>query len=270
LKEAKMTKTRPVKYRLYIDESGDHTYSHMDKTAHRYLALLGVWFRHPDHYENFSTELDRFKTQFFGKRPDDPVVLHRSDIKDRKGAFGILQDKITQLQFDTGLVEIIHRANFKVCCVLLDKMAHRDKFYFPFHPYHYCLAAMLELYSGWLESKNAIGDVMAESRGTEEDNQLKQAYYRTYESGSRYFSHERHQKVLTSKEIKIKLKSANITGLQLADILAHPMKQSILIQKKLIDDPGADFGTRMIEAVSSKIIRSEGKGRFERPGIDGL
>jgi len=30
-----------TRYRLYIDESGDHTYKLLDDPSHRYLALLG-------------------------------------------------------------------------------------------------------------------------------------------------------------------------------------------------------------------------------------
>ncbi len=36
---------RPPRYRLYIDESGDPTYGSLDDLTHRYLALLGAWFR---------------------------------------------------------------------------------------------------------------------------------------------------------------------------------------------------------------------------------
>ena len=60
-------------------------------------------------------------------------------------------------------------------CVIIDKQAHLVRYDSPFHPYHYCLAAMLDRYSGWLNYKNAVGDVMAESRAREEDLQLKQA-----------------------------------------------------------------------------------------------
>jgi hypothetical protein len=32
------------RFRLYIDESGDHTFTLADDDNHRYLGLLGVWF----------------------------------------------------------------------------------------------------------------------------------------------------------------------------------------------------------------------------------
>jgi len=46
------------RYRLYIDESGDHTYNLLDDPSHRYLALLGVWFRQADDYVAFQ---DKFR-----------------------------------------------------------------------------------------------------------------------------------------------------------------------------------------------------------------
>lgn len=41
---------------------------------------------------------------------------------------------------------------------------------------------------------------------------------------------------MTSKEIKIKLKSANIAGLQVADLLAYPCKNEILFENSRITD----------------------------------
>jgi hypothetical protein len=205
------TQRRP-RYRLYIDESGDHTYNQVDTVAHRYLALLGVWFQLGDEYNAFATDLEQFKLNFFGQRPDNPVVLHRSEIINRKGPFGILCHEEQRDRFNAGLLELVNRARFKMICVVLDKQRHLAQYVDPFHPYHYCLATMLERYSGWLNYKNTIGDVMAESRGREEDLQLKQAYRRVYESGSIYFNRQQHQRALTSKEIKIQPKRRTSLG----------------------------------------------------------
>jgi len=258
------------RYRLYIDESGDHTFNNLDQAGHKYLALLGVWFRQEDDYIAFAGDLERFKERTFGRRPDNPVVLHRTDIIHRKGAFGILCDQDKRNAFNAGLLEIIGRSRFKMVCVLMDKQGHQDQYIYPFHPYHYCLAAIMERYCGWLNYKNVVGDVMAESRGKEEDIQLKQAYRRSYESGSRYFSHERFQQALTSKEIKIQPKRANIAGLQLADVLAYPVKQAILSKGGKIPDPGDVFGKKVCDSVVSKFNRNEGTGQVEGYGIKWL
>ncbi|HEY3580233.1 MAG TPA: hypothetical protein VGK82_06795 [Pyrinomonadaceae bacterium] len=114
--------TQPaLRYRLYIDESGDHTYNKLDNVGHRYLALLGVWFRQSDDYLLFARELERFRDNLFGERPDNPVILHRSDILNRRGPFGILRDNDKRNAFDNGLLKLIEEARFKMTCVLLDK-----------------------------------------------------------------------------------------------------------------------------------------------------
>jgi hypothetical protein len=74
------TQNPPPRYRLYIDESGDHTYEKVAEVPHRFLALLGVWFQQGDNYNESANDLERLKLSFFGQRPDNPVVLHRSDI----------------------------------------------------------------------------------------------------------------------------------------------------------------------------------------------
>jgi hypothetical protein len=256
----------PARYRLYIDESGDHTYNLLGDPSHRYLSLLGVWFRQADDYVAFADDLERFKRELFGPRPDKPVVLHRSDIINRKGPFGLLCRPELRRRFDEGLLEVIGRAQFRMACIILDKQIHYEKYVNPFHPYHYCLATMLDRYSGWLNYKNAIGDVMAEARGREEDLQLRQAYKRVYESGTVMFDHEHHQRALTSREIKLQAKKANIAGLQLADLLAYPVKQHCLAAKGLIADPGDVFGRRIVQAVEGKFNCHEYQGYVDGYG----
>src|SRR6266849_7286217 len=93
------TKPRLPRYRLYIDESGDHTYKKLDDLGHRHLALLGVWFRQREDYLSFVHELQQFKDTLFGERPDNPVILHRTAIINRRGAFGILCDEEKRKRF---------------------------------------------------------------------------------------------------------------------------------------------------------------------------
>jgi|SRR5271157_2006416 len=258
---------RSPRYRLYVDESGDHSFNLLDNPGRRYLALLGVWFQMKDDYPEFVDQLEEFKRGIFGPRPDSPVILHRSDIINRKGPFHILCDPVVREQFNARLVQVIQKAKFKIVCAVIDKRSHYFRYSSPFHPYHYCLAAILDRYSGWLNFKNAVGDVLAESRGREEDLQLKQAYTRVYESGTLMFGHEHHQRALTSKDIKLDKKSANIPGLQLADLLAYPVKQSCLIERRCIPDPGDTFGRQLLAAVpDEKFNRHEGSGKIDGYG----
>ncbi len=104
---------------------------------------------------------------------------------------------------------------------------------------------------------------MAESRGKEEDLQLKQAYRRVYESGTLLFDHHHHQRALTSHDIKLQPKRANIAGLQLADLLA---KQAYLVEKGLIADPGGVFGKHVLKIAEENFNLNELRGEVEGYG----
>ncbi|MGQ9666008.1 MAG: hypothetical protein ACUVWB_01725, partial [Anaerolineae bacterium] len=104
--------------------------------------------------------------------------------------------------------------------MVIDKQAHINRYgNAAHHPYHYCLTVLLERYCGFLNHLHANGDVMGESRGGAEDQQLKAAYQSVYENGTKSHEPTFFQRALTSKELKLKPKSANIAGLQIADLL---------------------------------------------------
>lgn len=74
------------RFRLYIDESGDHVFRDTVDIAHRFLCLLGCWFHNPDYIE-FHKALDHIKSKYLGHHPDEPVILHREDIINRRKIF---------------------------------------------------------------------------------------------------------------------------------------------------------------------------------------
>lgn len=245
-------------FRLYIDESGDHANCLMDSLAHRYLALLGVWFERNE-YLRFADSLGALKREFFGARPDSPVTLHRTEILNRKGPFYRLRDDSLRQKFDSRLLESIRSARFILICVVIDKKSQRSRYSalaspFGLHPYHFCLAAILFRYARWLRARGSVGDVMAESRGKEEDRQLKNAYRNLYESGTNALPAEGYQAALSSKDIKLKPKNPPIAGLELADILAHPIKMYCLRTKGLVQTPPGLFATRIEEVTKDKFL----------------
>jgi hypothetical protein len=54
--------------------------------------------------------------------------------------------------------------------------------------------------------------------------------------------------------------------LQLADVLAHPIKQACLAQRRLIPDPGDSYGRRLCEVVEEKFNRHEFRGEVQGYG----
>ncbi|HPB48590.1 MAG TPA: hypothetical protein PLX16_08240, partial [Exilispira sp.] len=90
------------------------------------------------------------------------------------------------------------------------------------------------------------------------DKQLKEAYRNIYNSGTQFRKPKFFHNVLTSKEIKLKPKSANIAGLQLSDLLAHPLKQEILIeQNKISRSKDNVFANKVCEIVNRKKYNRE-------------
>ncbi len=248
--------------RLYVDESGDHGYKQLDSPDKRYLGLVGCWFDLQSYRENFQARFEALKQKYFPHDPDEPVVLHRKELLNKDGIFRVLLDPDKEASFNEELLSLIQESQFTVIAVVIDKRAHRDRYgEAAWHPYHYCLMAILERYCGYLNFTNQRGDVLAESRGGTEDHQLKQAYKRIYESGTWYRPGAWFQKVLTSHELKLKPKSKNIAGLQLADIIAHPVKQEILAEKGKIPAQEGAFGRQICSRLKGKYNREVFKGQ---------
>jgi len=111
-----------------------------------------------------------------------------------------------------------------------------------------------------------MGDVMAEARGGKEDRLLKKSYTRVYERGVWMKGGQAFQAALSSRELKLKLKSANIAGLQLADILGHPVKQGVLKKHDLLYEKLSPFSDRLINVVLGKFNRRLYDGKMEGYG----
>jgi hypothetical protein len=249
------------RYRLYIDESGDHVFRQLDDPAHRYLCLLGCWFSGAD-YRTFHARLEAFKQRHIPHNPDEPVVLHREDVMNARGAFWRLRDPSRRLAFDDDLCALITHSEFRVVGVVIDKKLHRERYgEDAAHPYHLALGFMLQRYCGLLNHISREGDVLAESRGGREDRLLKDSYHRAYRSGAWIKRAPFFQRALTSEELKLKPKSANVAGLQLADILAYPVRQSILLENERIADPLSPFAMRLMDVAAAKFNRQLYDGR---------
>jgi len=248
------------RYRLYIDESGDHVFKHLDHPSHRFLCLLGCFFQGRE-YVAFHDALEDFKRRHIPHSPDEPVVLHREDIINRRHCFWRLRNPRAAEAFDSDLVALIADASFRMVAVVIDKEALVERYPTPAHPYHLALDFMLQRYCGFLNHVNRRGDVMAESRGGKEDHLLRDSYARAFERGAWMVKAEVFQRALTSGKIKLRKKTSDIAGLQLADLLAHPIRQSILIEKGMIHGPLKPFPARLVNLVGDKFNKHLYQGK---------
>jgi predicted RNA-binding protein YlxR (DUF448 family) len=183
-------------------------------------------------------------------------------------AFSVLRDETKRAQFDADLLRVIQAAEFRVIAVVIDKAALRAAYGdVAAHPYHLGLGFVLQRFAGYLNHINRVGDVMAEARGGVEDRLLKESYTRVYERGVWVTPAKHFQSALTSRELKLKQKSANISGLQLADLLGHPAKMWVLRRYGLVNEDLASFGQRLMEIVESKFNRQLYNNKLDGYGI---
>ncbi len=66
--------------------------------------------------------------QVFGSHPDDPVILHRKELVNRRGPFACLRDPAVNAAFDGELLGFMRSWDYTVISVCLDKQAHRQKY----------------------------------------------------------------------------------------------------------------------------------------------
>jgi len=168
-------------------------------------------------------KLEKLKRRYFQSHADEPIILHRKEIINQKYPFHSLRDEKTRMAFDHDLLELLDELEYTVLTVVIDKLEHKTRYsLWQQDPYHYSLRVLLERYVLLLKESGMAGDVMAESRGGKEDMRLKKSYERVIREGTEYMNSQMFEKCLTSRQLKVKQKSNNIAGLQIADLVAHP------------------------------------------------
>ena len=248
------------KYRIYIDEVGNSDLKSSNLTDHRFLGLTGVIFE-LDYVKNtLNSELEKIKQEYFSRDPDEPIIFHRKELVYKKPPFSILHNKDLEEKFNADFLNLIKNLDFKIISVLMDKQEHTDKYKtWKYDPYHYCMEIIVERFFFFLKDKNAEGDLMFEGRGGKEDMRLKNSFSRIYERGTHYITNTDLAKYFTSKQLKIKPKQANISGLQIADLLAHPVRRYIFTEYLNMKEEKQTFGDDVIEVIKSKFHSYNGK-----------
>jgi len=242
-----------------VDEVGNHDLKHVTDPNQRYLSLTGVIFELDYVAKVLFPKLESLKVKYFKSHPDNPTILHRKELVNKKPPFDVLKNPEVCKEFDQELLNLLKELDFTTITVVIDKKEVKEQYLvWLYDPYHYCLKILLERFVLFLESKNAVGDVLCESRGGKEDKRLKQSFQRVYKEGTDYVSSEKFESYLTSSQLKVKPKLNNIAGLQIADLIAHPSYKKILFQKARTDSLG-EFGSKIANILETeKYYRGSG------------
>ena len=259
---------RVPEYRLYTDEVGHASFKRCELADRRFLSLTGVACRLDDVRDTIAPELTRIKEVHFGAHPDDetPLVLHRKDLLDRHGPFNRLLDPERGRAFDAALYEALERWPYTVFTAVLDKHTFREQ-----QPanrpeaYAHLLGALVECYARWLRERQSRGDVLVESRGGKEDMALKTAFHLLVTIGGPDVSADDIRPAMNSERLKVSAKQANVPGLQLADLLAHPSAGALQARHGFGTRP-ADFGGRIVDVLDHHKYARLVDGRVENVG----
>jgi hypothetical protein len=255
------------RHRMFVDEVGHAGQGRVRHENDRYLSLSGLIIEQSEYRNVLIPRLDELTRGFFGTKPDGtPIILHRKELLHRKPPFDLLQNEFYAANFDAELLQLIEDVDFKIVTVVLDKVDYLDRFNeWRLHPYNYCMEILAERYVLHLEEMDGTGDIFAEARGKADDGYLQMALGYVTQNGNFYLERERFISRIKPPELRMYPKSANIAGLQLADLLAHPsfIATKLRHQNRALPET---FGGRIARALEDSKYRRhntriEGYGR---------
>jgi len=253
-----MQNNRPA-YRLYIDEMGNHHFPKSENdTPNRFLCLAGVIFRNPESEIIANTKKNAIIQKYWPNKPANfKLILHREEILRKSGPFVILTNPEVLNDFNTDLLALLSSTPCLYISTVLDKYAHKLKYKEAFEPYSWCLTVMMQRFTKFLKRYNTLGDIIIEARGKKEDRVTKDIYTQVYEKGCLFYKNSHYQDHLTSKQIKISLKTDNLIGLQFADLAGSAIQNKILYERKFKDNFPGTFNMSVYNCIKEKIFHDK-------------
>ena len=218
-----------MEYTLFIDESGDHSLSNINKDF-PIFALLGMIIDE-ENYNKLCDQINKFKLKYFNSTE---VILHSRDIRKCDGPFSILFDLKVKENFYRDLNSIITDSCFVLVASAILKQKHIEQYgKLADDPYEISLTFVLERVLFEFDSRktNQKANVIIESRVKREDQTLAQRYNELlYKGSSQVISTRFISKY--NQEILFKKKRENDIGLQIADLCAYPIARHVLFPKE--------------------------------------
>ena len=220
MKPAESASQRFSDYVVYVDESGDHSLASIDSDYPVFVLALCVF--HKRHYsEKIIPAVEKLKFNYFGH---DSVVLHENEIRKQKGVFAFLSHLPTRNAFMERLSSIMEASNFILIACVVDKMRVGRSEGAASNPYHIALGICMEALRSFLAEKNQDQlqtHVVVECRGKKEDAELELEFRRICDGDNPGNRNLPFNIVFADKK-------TNLTGLQLADLVARPVGLSYI------------------------------------------
>lgn len=209
--------TRFGEYIIFADESGDHGIASINPENPVFVLAFCI-FRKVDYISVVKQAIARFKLDFWGH---DLVVLHNHSIRKSTGEFAFLFNEEVRRVFLHALNEMMRSIPFSIAASVVHKLQLSNNSVSN-NPYLIALGSCLEQTISFLAGKNQLQyltHIIVESRGKPEDRDLELSF--------RDFSN-RLMPGRSALDIRFANKQTNSSGLQIADLVAHPIARHVL------------------------------------------
>jgi len=208
---------------LFLDESGDHSLTKIDP-QYPMFVLAGV-IMDQEYHDRAATQLmNETKHELFGRTD---IIFHSAAISRNREGFERVKDPGFRLTFYERLNALMMQLEYEVVAAAIRKDEHvRQYGLAALDPYLLSLECLVERFVFALQKADTQGIIVAECRNSILDNELELAFLNLKIQGTRYIQATEIKKRIQS--LLAKRKEENITGLQIADLVASPIGRYVL------------------------------------------
>lgn len=224
---------------VYLDETGDHSLELIDRDFPIFGVVMFICDTQKYIQEIIPTAC-QLKFDYFGH---EGVVLHSREIRRAQGEFGFLTGPAKRDPFYKRINQLMS-LEYHLVASFIRKQRHKDRYGdHAIHPYELALEFTLERLLQLLENENQSDvQIVAESRGKREDDELRLSFLQVLNVGTDYVRSERFRKI--NFRLDFRSKGSNLIGTQIADLAAYPIARYIL--DKDTDNPAYEIIRRKV------------------------
>jgi len=205
-------------YIAFLDETGDHSLITIDSN-YPVFGVAALICRRDDYIKQIIPAISAFKHEYFGH---EGAILRSYDIRKKRGPFKSLFNGGVRASFMSDISNLMSYLPYTLFYFGIHKLDHSKKYRIPDNPYDLAMEMGLERLHRFCRN-NAITQlpIIAESRGDNEDDELRLSFYKFLSKGTRYATPS--QLAACGLDLLFASKKNNVVGLQIADLCAYPL-----------------------------------------------